>query len=348
MFMVWSQYYRDWVPTSLASYEQSYDLLQREDQEQEQGEDRRRRGEAGRSEGAGGKQRRQHQQQGQLDLAKVKNKPRPTFLQPLLGTLVSAKQKQGRPEKKPAVPRKKAESERKFPKSGQPSKKSKLDISLKQGAAPPLPPSPPRVELVAPPPPLDHMEPPASRPQQTTTRQPPAPASGLSDPGHVTPDKDADFDLSIANHKFSVNPIVTFHDEAELVQQIQKTITPDRLPGVAQVAPNPAPLYSPVPATKAAKAAKAAQAAKVAKAAQAVQAAKVPTSSRPRYVNLGHQYAPAPAPELGTSYSEDQIFREEEKNLEDESLVRRQAFLGPQIPILRNIMDFNFPSYNFE
>ena len=261
---------------------------------------------------------------------------------------MSAKQKQGRPEKKAAVPRKKAESERKFPASGQPGKKSKLDISLKQGAAPPLPPSPPRVELVAPPPPLDHMEPPASRPQQTTTRQPPAPASGLSDPGHVTPDKDADFDLSIANHKFSVNPIVTFHDEAELVQQIQKTITPDRLPGVAQVAPNPAPLYSPVPATKAAKAAKAAQAAKVAKAAQAVQAAKVPTSSRPRYVNLGHQYAPAPAPELGTSYSEDQIFREEEKNLEEESLVRRQAFLGPQIPILRNIMDFNFPSYNFE
>ena len=338
MFMGWSQYYRDWVPTSLASYEQSYDQLRRE--EQEQGEDRRRRGEAGRSEGAGGKQRRQHQQQGQLDLAKVKNKPRPkpTFLQPLLGTLVSAKQKQGRPEKKPAVPRKKAESERKLPASGQhqPSKKSKLDISLKQGAAPPLPPSPPRVELVAPPPPLDHMEPPASRPQQTTTRQPPAPASGLSDPGHVTPDKDADFDLSIANHKFSVNPIVTFHDEAELVQQIQKTITPDRLPGVAQVAPNPAPLYSPVPVTKAVKAAKVAK------------AAKVPTSSRPRYVNLGHQYAPAPAPELGTSYSEDQIFREEEKNLEDESLVRRQAFLGPQIPILRNIMDFNFPSYNFE
>ena len=339
MFMVWSQYYRDWVPTSLASYEQSYDQLRRE--EQLDGEDRRRRGEAGRSEGAGGKQRRQHQQQGQLDLAKVKNKPRPkpTFLQPLLGTLVSAKQKQGRPEKKPAVPRKKAESERKLPASGQPSKKSKLDISLKQGAAPPLPPSPPRVELVAPPPPLDHMEPPASRPQQTTTRQPPAPASGLSDPGHVTPDKDADFDLSIANHKFSVNPIVTFHDEAELVQQIQKTITPDRLPGVAQVAPNPAPLYSPVPVTKAAKAVKAAKVAK---------AAKVPTSSRPRYVNLGHQYAPAPAPELGTSYSEDQIFREEEKNLEDESLVRRQAFLGPQIPILRNIMDFNFPSYNFE
>ena len=341
MFMVWSQYYRDWVPTSLASYEQSYDQLQRE--EQLDGEDRRRRGEAGRSEGAGGKQRRQHQQQGQLDLAKVKNKPRPkpTFLQPLLGTLVSAKQKQGRPEKKPAVPRKKAESERKLPASGQhqPSKKSKLDISLKQGAAPPLPPSPPRLELVAPPPPLDHMEPPASRPQQTTTRQPPAPASGLGDPGHVTPDKDADFDLSIANHKFSVNPIVTFHDEAELVQQIQKTITPDRLPGVAQVAPNPAPLYSPVPVTKAAKAVKAAKVAK---------AAKVPTSSRPRYVNLGHQYAPAPAPELGTSYSEDQIFREEEKNLKNESLVRRQAFLGPQIPILRNIMDFNFPSYNFE
>ena len=122
----------------------------------------------------------------------------------------------------------------------------------------------------------------------------------------------------------------------KLVQQIQKTITPDRLPGVAQVAPNPAPLYSPVPATKAVKAVKVAK------------AAKVPTSSRPRYVNLGHQYAPAPAPELGTSYSEDQIFREEEKNLEDESLVRRQAFLGPQIPILRNIMDFNFPSYNFE
>ena len=341
MFMGWSQYYRDWVPTSLASYELSYDQLRREEQLEEQ--DRRRRGEAGRSEGAGGKQRRQHQQQGQLDLAKVKNKPRPkpTFLQPLLGTLVSAKQKQGRPEKKAAVPRKKAESERKFPASGQhqPSKKSKLDISLKQGAAPPLPPSPPRVELVAPPPPLDHMEPPASRPQQTTTRQPPAPASELSDPGHVTPDKDADFDLSIANHKFSVNPIVTFHDEAELVQQIQKTITPDRLPGVAQVAPNPAPLYSPVPATKAAKAVKAAKVAK---------AVKVPTSSRPRYVNLGHQYAPAPAPELGTSYSEDQIFREEEKNLEDESLVRRQAFLGPQIPILRNIMDFNFPSYNFE
>ena len=343
MFTAWSKYYRDWVPTSLASYEQSYDQLQREEQleEQEHGEDRRRRGEAGRSEGEAGKQRRQHHNQGQLDLAKVKNKPRPkpTFLQPLLGTLVSAKQKQGRPEKKAAVPRKKSESERKFPASGQPSKKSKLDISLKQGAAPPLPPSPPRVELVAPPPPLDHMEPPASRPQQTTTRQPPAPASGLSDPGHVTPDKDADFDLSIANHKFSVNPIVTFHDEAELVQQIQKTITTDRLPGVAQVAPNPAPLYSPVPVTKAAKAVKAAKVAK---------AAKVPTSSRPRYVNLGHQYAPAPAPELGTSYSEDQIFREEEKNLEDESLVRRQAFLGPQIPILRNIMDFNFPSYNFE
>ena len=324
------------MPTSLASYEQSYDQLRRA--EQEQGEDRRRRGEAGRSEGAGeaGKLRRQHQKQGQLDLAAVKNKPRPkpTFLQPLLGTLVSTKQKQGRPEKKPAAPRKKAESERKFQKSGKPSKKSKLDISLKQGAAPPLPPSPPRVELVAPPPPLDHMEPPASRPQQTTTRPPPAaPATGLSDTGHVTPDKDADFDLSIANHKFSVNPIVTFDDEAALVQQIQKTITPDRLPGVAQVAPNPAPLYSPVPVTKAAKVAK---------------AAKVPTSSRPRYVNLGHQYAPGPAPELGTTYSEDQIFREEEKNLEEESLVRRQAFLGPQIPILRNIMDFNFPSYNFE
>ena len=370
-------WYRNWVPTSLGSYEESMEMRRM--------------------------QRRLDQTPRDLVTAGLGTqepwRPVPRHNQPVnrrndsrrrinkeSNPMVAMSQKQKLQRQDKGKGRRNKFSRKQFgvKKSKQENKK------LKAGVKPPRPPHAPPPPVVTPL--LDHMEAPGVRPvidnhdedkitKETNSQREPSIEQNVQsekvngdDPEEIksinnddtTDDivtsvyeeaaKDENFDINIDNQQFSVNPVVTY-DEREMVKEIQNSIQVDRLPGVGQIVTNDIsdhtnaallPTRRPRRLTP-----------RPSRTSVTTSRPPLPTSSWRSSGAVGGspqrnqepRFSPTPLTpltklskrkKLGAQYSSD-VF---DDDIHESSLKRRS---GPQIPIMTSRMDIDKEgTYNFE
>ena len=370
-------WYRNWVPTSLGSYEQSYDEMRRTRRRLDPGNPPAKQSykqEPWRPVPRHDQVTRRHDQQ---VTGEGSRRHKNNELKPMAGNLITPKRKSPRERQTKGKGRRNKLSRKQF---GDKRRESHVDVRLKAGVKPPLPPLPPPPVT----PLLDHMEAPGVRPMTndekntklTNSQREPSIEQNFQsenfhgdDHGeiktnnHETSANEAyneeNFDLNIEDQQFLVNPVVTY-DETEMVKEIENSMQLDRLPGVGQIVTNDVsdPGASPLLPTRLPRRLTPRPRAPVTSSPPPPS----PWSPAPVRDSLnakeGPRFSPTPLSpltsgpnhenkrkQLGSKYSTD-IFNE---NIYESSLKRRQAFLGPQIPIMKSKMDFNKEgSYNFE
>ena len=263
-------------------------------------------------------------------------------------------------------------------------KRKQENKKLKAGVKPPRPPHAPPPPVVTPL--LDHMEAPGVRPvidnhdedkitKETNSQREPSIEQHVQsekvngdDPEEIksinnddtTDDivtsvyeeavKDENFDINIDNQQFSVNPVVTY-DEREMVKEIQNSIQVDRLPGVGQIVTNDISDHTNVALLPTRRPRRLTP--RPSRTSVTTSRPPLPTSSwrSPGTVggspqrNQEPRFSPTPLSKrkkLGVQYSSD-VFHDD---IPETSLNRRS---GPQIPIMTSRMDIDKEgTYNFE
>ena len=376
-------WYRNWVPTSLGSYEESLDMrrMQRRldqtlarslvttDPGQEPWRPMPRHKQAvnrrNDNPGTGGGSRRRNNKDSNL----------------MVGTLMSHKKKLQRQDKGKG-------RRNKFSRKQFGVKKSQENKKVSVGVKPPRPPHAPPPPVVTPL--LDHMEAPGVRPvihhndddettkvtnsqQESTIEQNVKSEKVNTGDNHeeiksnnaettdslVTSvyeeaDEDENFDINIDNEHFSVNPVVTY-DEREMVKEIQNSIQVDRLPGVGQLVTNDISDQSPLLPTRRPRR----LTPRPLRNFVTTSPPPLPTSSPWRSgavggshsINQGSRFSPTPLSSLTNLNKRKKLGSQYSSDVFDadipESSLKRR--LGPHIPIMTSRMDIDKEgTYNFE
>ena len=368
-------WYRNWVPTSLGSYEESLEMRRMQ---------RRLDQTPGDFVTAGLGQAKQepwrpiprHTQQ----VNRRNDKPwtgegsrRRLSKDSMIGTLKQKSQRQNKGRRN------------KFSRKQFGVKKSQESKKLMAGVKPPRPPHAPPPPVITPL--LDHMEAPGVRPvndddddettKKTNSQQEPSIEQNAesekvngdnheavqinndetnANSVHEEADTDENFDINIDNQQFSVNPVVTY-DEREMLKEIQNSIQVDRLPGVGQIVTNALTDHTVAPLLPTRRPRRLIP--KPTRSSVTTSRPPSPTSWRSAAVvggslnrNQGPRFSPTPLAsslsnpnkrkKLGAQYSSDSV----DEDIHESALKRR---IGPQIPIMTSRMDINKEgTYNFE
>ena len=378
-------WYRNWVPTSLGSYEESLEMRRM--------------------------QRRLDQTSGDFvtaGLGPAKQepwRPMPRHTQPVNRrndkpwTGEGSRRRNNNKDIKPMIGTLKQKSQRqnkgrrnKFSRKQFGVKKSQESKKLMAGVKPPRPPHAPPPPVVTPL--LDHMEAPGVRPvshdddeddaettKKTNSQQEPSieqnaesekvnsdnheavqtnydeTNANLVTSVHEQADKDENFDINIDNQQFSVNPVITY-DEREMLKEIQNTIKVDRLPGVGQIVTNDLTDHSVSPLLPTRRPRRLVP--KPTRPSVTTSRPPLPTSSwrSPTAVggslnrNQGQRFSPTPLASSLSNPNKRKKFGAQyssdsfDEDIHASALKRR---IGPQIPIMTSRMDINKEgTYNFE